>query len=333
MSNYPQVADIKLKNFIRCRENYNLTVESLNDTICAGELWQTVKSKDKGGPLLVHFHKRFYLVGIIGEKVKKKMADYDQDKYPVLFTRIKAECGFFKNETNFECYKNKIPFKGAQVKKPDCGYVTSYPGEHNLHPWYCRIYDNEEKDFCGATLISFKHAITAAHCIESEENFNSKPLKVRCGAYMQKASIKKVTIFPGYTKSLVKDDIAILELSKELEYDGETVPICLPGDSSFDSEMTAVGIGHDYRAHILNERTVSEFSVTAANNRYCVKSRLRGIDSNTICTKATNYTVSKGESGGPLVRTLKNNDQKRYYITGVISQGNKNTDAVSFTNV
>ncbi|KAE9546900.1 hypothetical protein FO519_009888, partial [Halicephalobus sp. NKZ332] len=339
MSNYPQVADIKLKNFIRCRENYNLTVESLNDTICAGGFWQTVQSGDKGGPLLVKFHKKFYLVGIIEEKVEKNMAYYDQNKYPALFTRIKTECDFFKEHTNFECSENEIPLIENDERK-FCGHNISFSNASNFHPWYCRIYNEKGRDFCGATLISFKYAVTAAHCIKSvhsKEQFNFKHSVIKCGrkkeGSQQERRFKNVILAPEYNESSVKDDIAILEFEEDFKYNGDIVPICLPPETyPSRQEMTAVGMDSNDKESDIRKQNMSEFPVHTVDNIHCILSDFRSIDSNTICTKAVRNMTSKGDSGSPLMIALAINGQMRYYITGVLSQGNEETNAISFTN-
>ncbi|KAE9545936.1 hypothetical protein FO519_010852, partial [Halicephalobus sp. NKZ332] len=65
MPKYPQVTDIYLKDVIKCQQNYGSWVRSFDKVICAGNFWKTVKPGDSGGPLLVLFEKKYYLVGVI----------------------------------------------------------------------------------------------------------------------------------------------------------------------------------------------------------------------------------------------------------------------------
>ncbi|KAE9546030.1 hypothetical protein FO519_010758, partial [Halicephalobus sp. NKZ332] len=200
----------------------------------AGNFWKTVKPGDSGGPLLVLFEKKYYLVGVISASTDSFMGFHDQEQYPALFTRIKTECEFFKEHTNFECYNNIIPLRESDERKHVCGHTVALSDGNNLHPWYCRMYDGEGRDFCGATLISFKYALTAAHCIQPKNRnivFNTDTFYIKCGLKQQKRLFKKVIVAPGYHKSSVKDDIAILEFNEDFEYDGDIVPICLPPES------------------------------------------------------------------------------------------------------
>ena len=62
-------------------------------------------------------------------------------------------------------------------------------------------------------------------------------------------------------------------------------------------------------------------------------SGLHSTDSDTICTSAVGNTTSKADNGGPLVTAVKFNDSVRYYIIGVISQGNEKAKFLSSVSV
>ncbi|KAE9550837.1 hypothetical protein FO519_005965, partial [Halicephalobus sp. NKZ332] len=315
----PQMTDIYLKNITKCQEVYGSEVDSSDKFMCAGNFWKTVKPGDSGGPLLVSYRKKYYLVGIISVNKDGFWGSYDQNNYPALFTRIKTECDFFKEHTDFECCKNEIPLIKSDEGKI-CGRIISFLNGSNFHPWYCRIYNKEGRDFCGATLISFKHAVTAAHCIKSihpEEQFDLKNSFIKCGrkkeGSQQERRFKNVTLAPEYNKFTVKDDIAILEFTEDFDYDGDIVPICLPPENVFSDNMTAVGMSHNGDESRFGGRIVSEFPVQVTDKSHCIESKFQSIDSNTICTRAINKMTSKGDSGGPLVTNMIVNGQMRVF--------------------
>ena len=127
------------------------------------------------------------------------------------------------------------------------------------YPWMVGIHSYEvennqtngnfpnisKKPSCGGAIISENMILTAAHCVErgwSEysrgSNFKETAILVRFGHSLLKPTgsvkVKSKIIHPNYFQNFHEvNDIALLELSEDLEFNEKIQPIALP-DEDFD---------------------------------------------------------------------------------------------------
>lgn len=139
-------------------------------------------------------------------------------------------------------------------------------------PWMAAIYLNKPTGLsfnCGGTLISSKAAITAAHCINtSSKNYRPHEVVVYLGRYSLvdwsetgavAANIDQIIIHVDYKKQRESfdADIAILILTKSIEFNEYVRPICVWPSGSTIQEIdgkkgTVVGWGKDGTDHIVS---------------------------------------------------------------------------------
>ena len=97
-------------------------------------------------------------------------------------------------------------------------------------------YSSTGSHFCGGSIISNSHILTAAHCAVKLASPSS--VRVYVGSiYLSSAvpatSVSKITIHPSYSPYTFLNDIAILKLSSPLDLDQTGVDrVCLPNVSS-----------------------------------------------------------------------------------------------------
>lgn len=122
-------------------------------------------------------------------------------------------------------------------------------------------------------LIDNKHVLTVAHCVENfEESDPNTELRVRLGEWdtqnndeiypHEDFTVIGATLHPYYRTRSLWNDIAVLELDKEVNFRPNIETICLPrGDEYFDGQRcVTTGWGKNaysklaiFRKHFFNK--------------------------------------------------------------------------------
>uniref|UniRef100_A0A914Y183 Peptidase S1 domain-containing protein n=1 Tax=Panagrolaimus superbus TaxID=310955 RepID=A0A914Y183_9BILA len=237
----PRKAEITVRHSSKC----NFTNGKENKTLCAGNNFVGLRDGDEGAPLLAFYQSRFYLIGIVTLEREELTNPFFQGEYPILFTRIAAYCKtFLQYHSNVECSNNVIPIEATTKHGYSCGAVSESRtrkraiGENLnlLQPWYCKIKNENDFEICGATLISFKYVLSAAHCFNlGGESF--KNYTIHCGIDLKAtAKISKVTKSTEFKQEMLENDIAVIELETEIGFNGKVGAACLIEDDKITVE-------------------------------------------------------------------------------------------------
>merc|ERR1719423_589765 len=235
--------------------------------------------------------------------------------------------------TGFRCFldsEEKDFTTSSNMEKCSCGIpnrsnriVGGVETETNEYPWQVALVSSGgSRPFCGGTLISCSHVLTAAHCTAGS---SASSISVLVGEHriddnsFTRVSLSKITDHPDYNDNTLDNDYSILTLAQPVKFSTTVAPACLPADNSkdFAGEMATVS-GWGTLSSGGNQPTVlNEVDVTVQSNAQCQTAYGNSITSNMICAADAGKDACQGDSGGPL-SVMENG---KYAVVGVVSWG------------
>ncbi|XP_062543572.1 CLIP domain-containing serine protease C9-like [Armigeres subalbatus] len=203
--------------------------------------------------------------------------------------------------------------------------------ESGEFPFIALVIYNTTVHRCGATIISERFLLSAAHCFRSE--FTA--LKVRVGTteaedgMADTYEIARVRRHSRYGSLRRLNDIAVIELKTKIKMNQQVQPICLYTEKEELPEtqnLTVIGWGIDNSedvSRVLLKGIVRPVLRSNCHQRFNKDFVRFNVTDGHLCAlgeqneDGTATDACQGDSGGPLV--LRQND--KYYLVGVVSSG------------
>lgn len=241
------------------------------------------------------------------------------------------------------------------LEPPNCGFnniahtkvVNGVPAVLGAWPWIAALgYRNylnpsQPKWLCGASLISPRHVLTAAHCAVRDDLYVVRigDLNLKRdddGAHPVQLEVESRIIHPGYNSSEFVNDIAIVRLAEEVPISEYVYPICLPASEALRSKnfyrsfpfvagWGAIGF-RDSASSALMEVQLPVVSNEVCKEAYSEFAKAV-IDQRVLCAGYIQggKDACQGDSGGPLMlpQRIRGTNSYTYYQIGVVSYGHE----------
>jgi len=226
------------------------------------------------------------------------------------------------------------------IGKPQRRITGGKPAALGSWPWIAAIgYEMDGKiDYlCGGTLITTRHVITAGHCIR--DDLKTVLLgeliigNTTDGANPQEIGVSKVTRHSKYSGSSFNNDIAILELEKDVKFSEDVQPACITDNPTIVQKFDNTGLSIagwgaiNFRgptSKILLEGKIRPVSTEDCQEKF---KPFRNVEINEkkICARDLGNKIDacQGDSGGPMTayEWIMGERPFRYYLVGVVSFG------------
>ncbi|KAL7732204.1 hypothetical protein ACLKA6_018444 [Drosophila palustris] len=228
-----------------------------------------------------------------------------------------ADCGPCKGDSG-----GPLAIRHEDGSSTLLGLIKSVKDEPKQFPY--QVLLNQQTDtgwtpFCGGVIISNRIILTAAHCILDD----LPAVKIYFGAVdrnniketgQQRLIVKQknIVVHPEYDPNNLLNDLALIKLPADLQFDDYIQPAQLPDPNQFYENEIAVVSGWG-KSSVPGSMTsqLQYYNVTVLSNEEC-KSILHKYQpgmffpSSWICLSPSERSPCSGDSGGPLV--LRNGD-------------------------
>jgi len=250
-------------------------------------------------------------------------------------------CGFCTDSNMCTAYDYK-PYEGCGLLPKSSRIIGGDDVTPHSIPWQVgllTVLDDYKQVWCGGTLLTDKHVLTAGHCLfdYSDEPFEPSDIRVVVAEHDQyhtsdgvRHEIRSYKNHPQFNDFTLNYDFSMLHLASPVELGDRAIPACLPdlrfsGDKLVGKYLTVSGWGRENIRETANDgyeypELLQSVDLPVLSQEDCRE--LFGSSDITNSMMCAGYTSGgidscSGDSGGPLTY----NENGRSYLIGVVSWG------------
>uniref|UniRef100_A0A146LZD5 Venom serine protease 34 n=2 Tax=Lygus hesperus TaxID=30085 RepID=A0A146LZD5_LYGHE len=219
----------------------------------------------------------------------------------------------------------------------DCGWNKKAPRrrivggqETDIHEFPSMavfVHGSSRSTWCGATIISSRAVLTAAHCTAGN---NPSDYGILVGEHdVSKGSetsdtalvwVSQFIIHPDYNPATQANDIALATTEKPIPFNENIGPACLPFNFQTPTMkyLTVAGWGMDEFGGTLSD-VLKKVALRIVPNNFCTRVYKHYDPVNQICTFERGKDACQYDSGGPL---YDYNSEQKQFLMAVVSYGN-----------
>ncbi|XP_053576286.1 prothrombin [Bombina bombina] len=226
--------------------------------------------------------------------------------------------------------------------------VKGENAEQGSAPWQVMLFKKSPQELlCGASLISDRWVLTAAHCIfypPWDKNYTVDDILVRIGKHFRAKyekttekilQLERIIVHPKYNwKENLDRDIALMQLKRPVAFSNYIHPVCLPTKDTVQKLMVngfkgrVSGWGNLYETWSSGgqslPQSLQQINLPIVSQETCKSSTKIKVTDNMFCAGYSpdadkRGDACEGDSGGPFV--MKDPASGRWYQVGIVSWG------------
>ncbi|KAF8367126.1 hypothetical protein PRIPAC_84955 [Pristionchus pacificus] len=228
-----------------------------------------------------------------------------------------------------ECGRTPIPPSLLSVSPhTSTAIVGGTPATPYSWPWQAVVCKNEWWGLfcsfqCSGIVIGKQWVLTAADCLDA----NTQNWSVRTGVFdesqkegsEQKPKIRKVHIHKDFDRKTKRNNIALIQLEKDLILDTFTQPVCLPATGKeITSNSTGWITGWGYQKRLGSiQKALQQAEIVFDEPETCEHTWGREIYDSELCAGEIGTLPCTSDAGDPLV--VRSPSSGRWFAHGSVS--------------